>query len=88
MSAPEPMMPEEMQELVRLMAKMPARRYWLWDGNEFVRDPADVEFEAAFNAALDEVFGPAEKETDAVGDAVTDESSAQRLIAPNVRGRP
>lgn len=81
MSASEPMTPEEMQELVRRMSKTPARHYWLWDGNEFVRDPADVEFEAAFNAVLDDVFGPAEKQTDAAEDAVI-------ASTPNVRGRP
>jgi len=48
----------------RMAAAIPpeAQRYayWLWDGEKFVRDPFDIAFNAAFDAAVIEVFGPSE----------------------------
>ena len=60
-----PVTPEEVIAMFqRMAAAIPpeAQRYayWLWDGEKFVRDPFDIAFNAAFDAAVIEVFGPSE----------------------------
>jgi hypothetical protein len=50
------------EELVKAMGRYPYRRYYVVERRHgevvFTRDKFDAEFEAAFDAALDEVFGP------------------------------